>query len=210
MNLIKKTTLALGLIAAAGTSFAQNTAASTNGLLGQGYAEFNYTLSDIDSVSDHGHGAGVKLNAPLVAGLLDVGGSYTYNWIRGVTHAHANSFAAFANAYVPVEGVKPFVGALVGYSWVSAPFGLSDSDTAWSVSAGVEVPLGAFTFTPKVTYSDDFNGRVGNSDDSWRYEVEGHYWLTPKTGVFASVALDDAHREPIDVWNYSVGLRFKF
>lgn len=209
MNLIKKTTLALALLAAAGTSFAQTAAANSNGLLGARYTEFSYGLHDVDSAPDYGHGLTAKVNAPVIPALLDVGGLYSYEWVRGVVHGHANSLAAYANAYVPLDGAKPFVGATLGYSWVSLPRPLNDDDGFWNVAFGVEIPLGAFTFTPKITYADDFNGRVGDTN-VWIYEVEGHYWFSPKAGAFASVSLQDEHRDPINVWVYRVGLRLRF
>ncbi len=212
MNLIKKTTLAFGLLAAASTSFAQNTSATTtsNGLLGQSFLEFNYSLADIDSRSDHGHGVSAVANVPVLPGLLDVGGSYTYDWDGGTPTSHANTFLGYANAYVALEGAKPFVGVALGYSWVSLPFGLGDHDPFWAVAAGVEIPFGAFVFTPRISYSDDFNGRIGNSDDRWVYELEGHYWFSPKAGAFVSVARIDNHRDPIDVWGYRAGVRLRF
>ena len=212
MNLIKKTTLALGLLAAAGVSYAQNATApvTSNGLLGQSFAEFNYSLADVDSVSDHGHSLTVSGNVPVLPSLLDLGGAYTYSWFNGAGKSHANTVNAYANAYVALEGAKPFLGAAVGYTWASLPFGLSDNDPFWSISAGVEIPVGALVLTPRITYSDDFEGRIGNSDDSWTYEVEGHYWFSPKTGVYGAVGLVDNHRSPIDVWNYRVGLRFRY
>jgi hypothetical protein len=211
MNLIKKTSLALGLLAVASTSFAQTaTTTSSNGLLGQSYYELNYNLADIDGVGDHFHGATVALNVPVLPSLLDVGGSYTYSWFKGPARGHGNTFAAYANAYVPLEGAKPFVGASVNYSWVSLPLDLGDHDGAWDLTAGVEVPFGSFVFTPKITYSDDFNGKIGNSDDSWTYAIEGHYWFSPKAGAFATVAKIDNHRDPVDIWSYTVGLRFRF
>lgn len=209
MKLIKKTTLALALLAAAGTSFAQTNTA-TQGLLGTSYAEFNYALHDVDGASDHGHGVTAKFNVPVIASVLDVGGSYTYQWIRSSVHGHSNNFAVFANAYAPLQGVKPFVGATLGYSWVSVPKPFDDHDAWWNVAAGVEIPLGAITLTPKIVFSDDFNGRVGDTDNTWTYEVEGNYWFSPKAGAFASVALEDEHRDPTDVWVYKVGFRLRF
>jgi hypothetical protein len=209
MNLIKKTTLALGLLAAASASYAQTTPTS-NGVLGQSYLEFNYNFADLDSVDDNGHAGTVSLNLPVIPSLLDVGGSYTYSWIGGAARAHANTFTGYANAYTVLDGAKPFVGAGVGYTWASLPFGLGDHDPFWSLTAGVEIPVGAFTVTPKITYSDDFSGRIGNSDDSWEYAVEGNYWFSPKAGAFASVAKIDYHRDPLDVWSYKVGVRLKF
>ncbi|MES2691946.1 MAG: porin [Verrucomicrobiota bacterium] len=209
MNLIKKTTLALGLLAVAGTSFAQTTATSSNGLLGQRYAEFNYTLADIDSTADYAHGTTLSANIPVIASVLDVGAAYTYSWIKSGGSAHANTLAAYANAYMALDGVKPFVGASVGHSWASLPFG-SDNDWGWSIHAGAEIPVGAFVITPKISYEDDFNGRIGNSDDVWTYSVEGNYWFSPKAAVYAGVARVDLHRSNVDSWNFSAGVRFKF
>lgn len=211
MNLIKKTSLVFSLLAAASSSIAQSTATTgTHGLLGQRYLEFNYTLADLDAVSNHGHTTAIAANLPLVPSTLDVGATYAYSWFRGAVRGHSNTVAAYANAFIPTAGAKPFLGAAIGYSWVTLPFGLSDDDPSWNVTAGVEVPLGAVTLTPRLTYADDFNGRVGNTDDSWTYEVEGHYWFAPRMGAFASIAFTDYHRDPIDVWGYRVGLRLRF
>lgn len=210
MNLIKKTTLVLGALAAAGTSLAQTARSSSQGLLGQRYGEFHYTLSDLDGLSDHGHATTLGVNLPVVPALLDVGAGYAYNWIGGPVRGHGHTLYAGANAYVALENVKPFVGVALGHTWVSLPRSFGDNDWAWNLAVGFEVPLGAFTVTPRITFADDFHGRVGDSGDTWTYEVEGNYWFAPNTGAFASIALTDYHRDPDDVWNYRVGLRFRF
>ncbi len=208
MNLIKKTSLALGLIAAAGVSYAQNATAS-NGLLGQRFAEISYVTSDLDSTADYGHDASVSVNLPLTK-ALDVGAGYTYSWLTGGPSLHGNSLYTYATAYTALDGAKPFVSAAVGYTWASLPFGLGDDDWSWNVSAGVEIPFGAFTVTPKITYADDFNGKVGNSDDVWVYSVEANYWLNAKTAVFGSAGRVDQHRSSADAWTFGAGVRFKF
>jgi len=211
---IKKTILALGLLAAASTSFAQNpTATSTsNGLLGQRFVEFNYTLADLESFSDHNHAGMVSFNVPAIPSLLDVGASYAYDWSNGAVRSHGNTISAYANAYLPLNGVKPFLGASLGYSWVSLPFGLGDKEAVWSASVGVEIPLGSFTLTPRISYSDDFEGSGRDSDEMWTYEVEGNYWFSPRAGVFASIGRAEYDLDPIhlDIWGYRVGLRFRF
>jgi hypothetical protein len=208
MKLTKKITLALGLLTA-GTSFAQTTAPVSNGLLGQRYAEFNFSFVEIDSVSDYSYSPGLSANIPLIPSLLDVGASYNYTKVRGPLKGHANSLSTYAVAYVPLEGVKPFVGASLGHEWTSLGGGFSDNAGVWGVSAGVEIPIGSFTLTPRIGYSDDFENGFGE-DDVWTYAVEGNYWFSPKSAVFASIAKIDLHRNPIDVWNYEVGFRLKF
>lgn len=209
MNLIKKTTLALTLLAAAGTSFAQTATKSSNGLLGQRYAEFSYSLADLDSVSTNGHGLALKLNAPVVPALLDVGAGYEYDWIGGRARGHANTFTGTGTAYVPLQSAKVFFAATLGYQWTSLPFNLGDHDAFWNAAVGFEIPVGALTVTPRIVYGEDFNGKVGNND-TWTYEVEGNYWFSAKTGAFASAAFEDIHRSSIDIWIYKVGLRFRF
>lgn len=208
MNLIKKTSLALGLIAAAGVSYAQN-ATTSNGLLGQRFAEIGYVASDLDSTADYGHDASVSVNLPLTT-ALDVGAGYTYSWLTGGPSLHGSTLFGYANAYTALDGAKPFVGAALGYTWASLPFGLSDDDWIWNVSAGIEIPVGAFTIIPKITYADDFNGKIGNSDDVWTYSVQANYWLNAKTSVFGEVARVDVHRSSSDAWTFGAGVRFKF
>ena len=209
MNLTKNITLALGLLAA-GVSHAQTPASTTGyGLLGHRYTELNVGLQDIKHLSDHGYSVGAAANNPLIPGVLDAGGTYSYSWIRGPFKGHANTIGGYATAYAPLNGVKPFAGAGVGYQWTSFSFGEDDDDAIWGLTAGVEIPAGAVTITPRINYADDFKG-TRESSQAWTFQVEANYWFSPTSAVFGSIGKTDVRRSAFDSWNYEVGLRARF
>ena len=206
MNLTKKITLALGLLVA-GTSFAQET--SSNGLLGQRYAEFNFSFIETDNVSKLSYEPGLRVNLPLIANQVDVGATYDYARLRGPLRGHANSLSTYAVGYMALDGAKPFLGAALSHTWTRLPLGLSDNSYGWSIVGGFEVPVGPVTLTPTITYSDDFDNGFGQGD-VWTYRLEGNYWLTRQAALFAGVAKVDLHREAVNIWTYDIGLRFRF
>src|SRR5688500_1934456 len=198
MNLTKNITLALGLLAAA-ACHAQSTPVPTGnfGLLGTRYTELSVGLQDIKHVSDHGYSVGASANSPLIPGVLDGGASYSYSWIRGPFKGHANTVGGYTTAYIPFNGVKPFAGAGLGYQWSSFSFGANDDEAIWGLTAGVEIPAGpGLTFTPRVNYSDDFEGRR-NSTEVWTFQVEGNYWFNANNAAFASVGKSEVRRSPL-------------
>ena len=209
MNLPKKTILALGLVVA-GASFAQ-TAQNTDisvlpvGVLGQSYSETHVGVSDIKNFAKNQYSVGVAANLP-VAPHLDLGGGYDYGWIRGI--GHFNALGGTATAYTTYNGVKPFVGAGLGYQWTHVA-GMNDDDWVWGAAIGVEIPVGSFSITPQIVYSDDFRSTAQSSQQT-SYAVEGNYWFNKTSAVFGSVGYSDIHGTSNDSWDYSVGLRVKF
>jgi hypothetical protein len=210
MNLTKKTILALGLIVA-GASFAQTaqTATTTSGtpvgLLGQTYTEASFGVADIKHYSKDQYSVGVSANAP-VSPFVDLSAGYNYSWLSG--QGHVNSLVGGATAYTTFNGVKPFVGAALGYEWDR--FGSYRNDQAnWGLAAGVEIPAGVVTVTPRIVYSDDFRGKY-RSSQQWSYGVEANYWVTRTAAVFAGVDYVDVRDSSQDAWTYTVGARFKF
>jgi hypothetical protein len=209
MNLIKKTTLAAGLVVAA-ASFAQtaqtaSTSSTPVGLLGQSYSEIHVGVSDIKHFSKDQTNLGVAANVPVTP-FLDLGAGYDYGWIHGI--GHFNTVNGTATAYTTFNGVKPFVGAGLGYQWSSYTGGTPD-EGLWGVTAGVEIPVSVITLTPRIVYSDDFHGQSSSTQQT-SYEVEGNYWLTRTAAVFGSVGYSDVRRTNNDSWDYTVGARFKF
>ena len=203
MNLTKNITLALGLLAAS-VSFAQTTAVNGTalGLLGNRYTELILGLQDINDVSEAGFIAGASANNPLVPGMLDAGASFTYNYVPD--QGHANTFSGYAIAYAPFNGVKPFVGARLGYEWNS--FGSGDEQGLWGFVAGVEIPARNVTITPRIAYSDGFE----TSREVWTYQIEANHWFNEKTAVFGSIGRTDVRHSSFDSWNYMVGMRARF
>jgi hypothetical protein len=207
MNLTKKITFGLGLIAVAGISYAQSASSSEPvGLLGQKYSEIAFGVNDIKHVSPNIYDLGVSGNVPVSANI-DVGAGYSYSWARGAIAGHANTLSGGATAYMPLGKVKPFVGLGLGYQWTH--FGRRDHQVIWAAGAGVEIPAGFVTLTPSVIYTDDFD-RPAKSSHQVTYQVEANHWLTPTTAVFASVGFTDVDRTNLDAWGYGVGFRAKF
>jgi hypothetical protein len=213
MNLNKKMILALGLLAA-GVSNAQTPAdggyGQGQGLLGQRYTEFNVGLQDIKHTSNHGYSVGAEANNPLIPGVLDAGASYSYSWTRGAFKGHANTIGAYATAYAPMHGVKPFVGTGLGYQWTNVRFAGSDEQALWGLTTGVEIPAGErVTVTPRINYADDFEGTPRSSQE-WTFAVEANYWFSKTSAVFGSIGRSEVRRSPYDGWNYVAGLRARF
>lgn len=208
MNLTQKITLTLGLLAA-GASYAQSNAPVSTGLLGQQYTELSFGVNDIKHVSENGYSLSAGANTPVIPGKLDAGASYSYSWVRGDFRGHANTIGGYATAYVPLNGVKPFVGAGVGWQWTSARYVGSNDQGLWGATAGVEIPAGPVTITPRIVYADDFEGSA-DSGQEWTYQVEANYWFNQTTAVFGSIGKTDVHHSRFDSWNYQIGLRGRF
>lgn len=207
MNLTKKITLSLGLLAAS-VSYAQTPVATSTGLLGQQYTELSLGVQDIRHVHENGYSLNVGANTPLIPGKLDGGASYSYSWIRGPFKGHANTIGGYTNAYLPLNGVKPFVGAALGYQWTSSRAG-GDDQAIWGLATGVEIPAGLVTITPRISYADDFKG-TRESSQAWTYDVEANHWFSKTHSVFASIGKTDNQHSKYDSWNFVVGLRGRF
>lgn len=209
MNLTKNTILALGLLVAAGAGHAQeamSTGATPAGVLGQSYTELKFSMADLDSTSHNLYGAGVAANVPVTPGL-DLGAGYTYGWIRGSNRGHLHSVGTTATAYTAVGGVKPFVGVGLEYQWTRLTGNRNDA-TNWTAAAGVEIPAGVLTVTPRVVYTDDFRG-TARSTQQLSYEVEGNVWLNRRAAIFATAGYTDVRHTNVDSWDYGIGIRFK-
>lgn len=207
MTLTKKITLALGIIAATGASQAQTatTGAAPVGVLGQRYAEVSFEMQEIDFVSPNLYSANLSANLPVTSSL-DLTGSYSYGRIRGNVRGHSNTVGAIATAYTALNGVKPFASAGLGYQWTRFA-GFDDDAGFWGVAVGVEIPVGAFAITPRIAYVDDFES---GSSEQITYEVEGNYWFSSSSALFAKVGKTDVRDSRVDTWNYEVGFRVKF
>jgi hypothetical protein len=208
MKLTKKITLALGVLAVGSASYAQAPAVTSNGLIGTQYTEFSFEVHDVKHVSNNAYSLGVAANTPLIPGKLDGGATYSYSWMRGPFKGHANTIGGYSNAYTVLNGVKPFAGVGLGYQWTSGRF-VSDDQALWGATAGVEIPAGVVTITPRINYADDFEGSRKSSQE-WTFQVEANYWVNKMTAVFGSIGKTDVRHSSFDSWNYQVGLRARF
>ena len=211
MKTTKNIILALGLLTAATASNAQTTTAMSapTGLLGVQYTELEFGVQDIKHVSPHAYSLSASANTALVAGQLDGGASYSYSRIGGSVRGHSNTIGGYLTAYAPMNGVKPFVSAGLGWEWSSYRNVGSDNQALWGGAVGVEIPAGFVTITPRLSYADDFEG-TRKSGQAWTYAVEANHWCSKTTAIFASIGKTDVRHSRFDSWNYSVGLRSKF
>jgi hypothetical protein len=208
MTLTKKILLALGAAAAAGAMHAQTMSTTTPvGVLGHNYTELSLGLQDIKDLSPHFYDASISGNVPVTPNL-DLAAGYSYGWIRGSVRGHSNTLTTTATAYTLTGGVKPFVGVGLGYKWTHFA-GFRDNQGLWGAAVGVEIPAGRVSITPRIVYADDFESS-SNSSQETTYEVEGNYWVSAKTGVFASIGKTDVHHNGGEAWNYRLGVRMKF
>jgi len=208
MNTTKRTALALLAIVSALSTQAQTLSTnSTSGVLGHRYSEVSFGVQDIKNLSPNFYDLSLNGNVPVTPNL-DLGAGYSYGWIKGNLHGHSNTLNAAATAYTALNGVKPFVAVGVGYQWTSIA-GFRDDNGIWGAGIGVEIPVGAFTITPRISYLDDFQGSA-QSTQQVNYDVEGNYWFSSASAVFASVGYSDVHSSPVESWNYRLGLRWKF
>jgi hypothetical protein len=209
MNTTKRTALALLAIVSALSTQAQTLSTnSTSGVLGHRYSEVSFGLQDPKHFSQDLYDLSLSGNVP-VAPNLDLGAGYSYGWIGGSgIKGHVNTIGTTATAYTALNGVKPFIALGLGYQWVSTA-GLRDDNGIWGGSIGVEIPAGAFSVTPSISYADDFRSS-GNSTQQTTYGVEGNYWLSSAAALFASVGYTDLHSSSVDSWNYRIGYRWKF
>jgi opacity protein-like surface antigen len=195
--------------------------AGSSGLLGQRFAQAGVGLVDPHGTSDNGFAGDLGVNLPLQTGL-DLGLAYNYNRINtdlgsAPLNIRSRDHSLFAGltAYNTYEGWKPFFGAGLGYEWTRTKFRFAgtpvftdrDDEAIWALGVGVEIPVGAITFTPSIGYQDGFKSR---STGVFGYGVEAHTWFTRKIGGFADVTYSDPTGGGTQSLTYRIGARLRF
>ncbi|GEM_PF-2039303 len=184
-NTMKKSlSLSIGLM-----SLAVVAPASAAGLIGENYAqaEIGYATIDISGISNpDGWTAGGTLNHAAVADPefgIDVGAALLYHRVSGGgIRTRGTDFDVYGKVYMPVDVMKPYLGANTGWSWDrTRTAGMSFSDNTWTFgfSGGVEFALtDTLSLTPDVSWKryEDY------SDDVWVFGVTAHNWFTETTG----------------------------
>jgi hypothetical protein len=82
---------------------------------------------------------------------------------------------------------------------------MTDDEGLYAIGLGVEAAVGAVILTPTISYSDSFE----ESDPTYSYGIDAHYWITSKVGVRTAVSYSD-YGSDLESWNYRIGLRVKF
>ena len=179
------------------------------GVLGHNYGEISFGLQDIRHLGPNFYDVTFAGNAAVLP-RLDLGGAFSAGWIRGNIDGHASLLSGSATTYTVLGNVKPFFATSLGYEWTSVP-GRSDDRWRWGASVGVEVPVfeRVLSFTPRISYGDDFR-HGARSTDYWTFEAETNACLTRNTGVLTGVSFTDVNRSRLDSWNGRLGLRMLF
>lgn len=230
-----QTILSVGALAASSVLFSNIACAQTaatkdpsQGSLGKRYAFVDFATGKPKGATDNIYGSGIGVNMPLTE-FLDISGGYgysrqktrysmAYGTFTSSSHVLGADFVAYKKA---AGGLKPFVAASLGYSWVRAEadfnipnFGSWHSEArndfaTWGVSTGVEIPFRWVALTPVISYADDFE-KSNNSTQTWSYGLEASSWITPRVGVYADVAYTEPKHYDGHMWSYGAGLRIKF
>lgn len=175
-----------------------------HGLLGQNYAGFTYTYTDIQHTSLNNQGLGFVYNEPVASGLDAM---FTYDGARSARFAGTDNLSQLvlgsAVAYLPgYERVRPFVTIGAGWIWTRT-WHVSDSSFAGQLGTGVE-----FLVAPNLSlrpYVDYTYARVFDARRRWDYGLEANYWLTQHWGVTATLDRDNQRN-----MSYTAGVNFRF
>ncbi len=199
-------------------------AAPSGGLLGKRYVDLNFGVQDIRHVSKDAYTAGLSGNFPVAPGV-DLGAGYSHSWLNSTattprvdTDVVQGTVTLFPPNNTFSNGAKPFVAGGIGYQWDNATLSgtphsfsfTSDDDYAlWALAAGVEIPFGAFSLTPAISYNDDFRSSR-KSVQAYNYGAEANYWVTDEFAVYAGASYQDVRHSSFDSWIYDAGVRLKF
>jgi opacity protein-like surface antigen len=210
------------IIANAQTATASET---SQGSLGKRYANLGFGIADPAHTSDNVYGTAVGVNVPVTS-FLDISGGYSYSRFKTdepqyytyKSDSHIlNSEFVFYRKFA--GGLKPFLSAGVGYSWLSSKieghsdfpgnYKFKDDLATWGTSVGIEIPFRWVALTPAIGYSGNFES---SSNQTWSYGLRVSSWITRKVGVYAGVAYSEPRHDFGDnhTWSYSTGLRIKF
>ena len=181
--------------------------------LGQRYVEAGAGVLDAKTslVDRPGPVFSTGANLPLTA-HLDLGVNYGYGRVKiaaGRLSGHA--IASSAVLHTGGAGAKPFVGVLLGYERTRFRIGTNterDDTGMWALAGGVEIPLGALTLTPALTYADE--AKNGDGSGVFHWSAQASYWFTSRVGGYADVTFSNFRNAAEETWTYRAGVRFGF
>lgn len=187
------------------------------GILGHEYSDLSFGWTDFRNSPTEGYDAAFSANVPL-APSIDAGLGYNYYWeakhrdpfSRTSMNDRHHALDAYAKYYVPMRGVKPFIGGGVGYEWHRGDIQrlrTYDHEWTWTAMGGVEIPVGAFAIIPQISYDDNMHG---GSIGMWSYGAQVHHWFTEKIGGYVDATYMDPRGPGAELWRYMAGMRFRF
>ncbi|HEY8995182.1 MAG TPA: hypothetical protein VIM71_11005 [Lacunisphaera sp.] len=211
MHSVKKSAIALAMLAIAGASQAQQAATSSSptGRLGQRYVGTSYGFANYQDAREEFHDVSIGVNLP-VGKSVDLDFGYGYQWLtNNPVSLDGHSLDAGATLYTSTHGVKPFASASLAHLWSKASYhGVTarDDESFYAVSVGVEVPVAKIILTPSVGVQDSLND---GGDPTYAGGIDAHYWVTSKVGLRAAISYSD-YGSGLKSWNYRLGARVKF
>jgi hypothetical protein len=187
------------------------------GILGHQFADLAFGWTDFRNSPTEGYDAAFNANMPISPGF-DAGLGYNYYWeaknrdplTRNSANARNHTLGAYGKFYMPMSGVKPFLGGGVGYRWERGDFQSLRTyghEWLWSGSAGVEIPFGRVAVTPSVRYDDTMRG---GSVGMWSYGAQVHHWFSEAIGGYADASYSDPRHGGHGMWTYLAGLRYRY
>jgi opacity protein-like surface antigen len=178
--------------------------AGSRGVLGHNLANLGFSYVDIDDSSIDAMAYNLTLNQGLRTGVDTL---FEYNYLRsentGVGRISEHKVNFGGRAYTNYNGFKPFVDGGIGWAWLKAPLGLSESSFIVFASVGAEFQACPdVTITPAVRYWYAANSSV---DNVWEFSVKANYWVTEKLAITAKLGIDDDQNS-----EYGLGVNFRF
>ena len=192
----------------AGVAHAQTAADAhaPGGTLGKRYTELGFALSNIRRTEVNAHDVALSCHLP-VASALDFGAGFSHAWLDRGVPGRANALGTSLTAYHRLDdGTTPFATIAAGYQWGQAG---QPRRGRWGATVGAEIPFGRFSFTPQVTFADDFR-RGQRGSERWIAGAEGNFWFSRHSAIFAGADYADVHHSPVDSLTWRTGLRMMF
>lgn len=199
MNASKKLVIALAVLAASTSTFAQTVAptATSSGLLGHRYLEVGAGYNDIRRSPINAIAGGAALNVPLNSSF-DLGIDYAHGWLDNGDNVADSVGFNVTSYYASSEQLKQFANVSLGYVWNEG-----DNHSVWGARLGAEyTATRRFAYNASVGYDDDF--RRGNNG-LWDGEVKAIYAFTEKLSATASFTFIEGGNR---VWGLSGVFKF--
>lgn len=183
--------LAVTAQGAGATSSGMTTSAASGsayGLLGQDYMGVHFGYTDVDSGPvSVAHSYGFIANRPSEVPNLDALFKYDFSRARAFGQKNEeHDFAIGAVGYVPLQGVKPFAEANVGWAFGKFAGAKSDSFT-YLLGAGVEIQV-----IPRLVLSPyvNFQEATHYNRNQWTYGVKATYRVAQEWSTSLAVELN--------------------
>lgn len=185
-----------------GSTTTNPTGVGTPGVLGATYTDLNLTLERIEHSSGNGYNAGILGNVPM-APYADLRLAYDYWWYNsGGNRSHYHLVTAESRFYVATGGVKPYVGALVGYQWAQ------DNYNGYGPPPPSTTTAPSSTGTSPSTTSTSPSSSTGSTSGytTTTTPVPGGYTTTTTTSAY-TYTRTTTHQNNA-VWGITAGVEF--